>query len=173
LSIFTGIFYILFQFFVFPFVYVNPTPFKKTNPLCQKYSFLGLIYHILIFTLSTLVIVLKVYLGNMTKYICILSGICMMFLTTKLLKTQPYYNKYINYIRAGTWTMISGMSIVNFIFLIVGKRKPIFGIFFFIMGVCSFVIGVVICRLSFKHHVQGIYKRLKEKKIFDKKLFNL
>ncbi|OUM67886.1 hypothetical protein PIROE2DRAFT_4565 [Piromyces sp. E2] len=151
---------------------MNPTPFKKGNSLCQKYTFIGIIYHFMILLLSCLIVVFTAFFEKANKYLFIILGLTMLYLTLNIVKTQPYYNKYVNNLRAGTWSMISGMSLINLISLLIGDSKPVFGIMFPIMGVLSFVCGIFICSISYKKKVKGIYRRFKEKRLSEKKRNN-
>jgi len=87
----------------------------------------------------------------------------------ELISKQPYYNKHLNHFRAGMWTMILGMTIVDLFASVFGKGKSFFSIVLFVVGVCSFFGGIVLSRYTFKKHVEGIYKRFKDKKIEYKK----
>jgi len=80
---------------------------------------------------------------------------------------QPYYNKYVNILRAGTWSMITGMGFIDILSLLFGKGKIIFGIMFLVIGICSFFLGIILCIKSYNIHIKNIYARFKEKKEFD------
>jgi len=171
-SFVTFILYLVFQLVVFPFVFVNPTPFKKTNSLCQMYSFLGLKFNVAIFVLTFVTFIMKTYFPHYTYFVFIIFFLFMIYATKELITRQPYYNKYINDFRAGMWTMILGTTFVNFFSLLFGRGKSFFGIISLIMGILSFIGGIFLNRYMFKKHIEGIYKRFKEKRINDKMIYD-
>jgi len=116
---------------------------------------------------------MKGYLEDFTKFIFIFLFLYMIYGIYELIKTQPYYNKPINYFRSGTWTMILGMTSIRFISLIFGKGKSIFSILLFITGAVCFVVGILLCHYCFKKHINFIYKSYKDKKMEDIALYNL
>ncbi|OUM56570.1 hypothetical protein PIROE2DRAFT_18767 [Piromyces sp. E2] len=92
--------------------------------------------------------------------------------TSTFLKTQPYYNKHVNDFKAGMWIMLLGMSIVNLFSFSFGKGKSFFSIIVFIVGPCSFIIGLVLNKYRYKKHINAIYQRFKAKKIEDRNIYN-
>ncbi|ORX77654.1 hypothetical protein BCR32DRAFT_270509, partial [Anaeromyces robustus] len=126
----------------------------------------------MILSFSILIIVFQNFNQALTQYFFIIIGLCMIYLTSKFFQTQPYYNKYINMIRGGTWTMIIGLCFVNLLSYIFGSDKSFFSIILLVVGICSFIIGIIFCRKFYNSHIQGIYSRFKEKKIYDKKQYN-
>eukprot|EP00833_Pecoramyces_ruminatium_P014217 jgi/Orpsp1_1/1188249/evm.model.d7180000063434.1 len=75
-------------------------------------------------------------------------------------------------LRSGTWTMITGMCFINIFSLLFGNGKSFFSIILLVVGILSLFVGVILCRQMYNRHIQGIYKRLKEKKINEKKMYN-
>lgn len=171
-SLLTFLSFIILEFCVFPFIFVNPTPFKKNNSLCQIYSFFNLKYNIAIIIISFISFYSKIHAPSISNYIFIILFLYMLISLSELLKLQPYYNKYINYCRSGTWTMIFAMGIVNLISYIFGRDKAFFGILMLVIGSCSFFVGIFLCRYKYKNHVEEIYKRYKQKKTEDKIKYN-
>jgi len=164
--------FLILQFGVFPFIYVNPTPFKKNNSLCQIYSFSNFKYHILIVILCFLTLFLKAYLEKISHFIFIFVFIFMLYSLSNFLKTQPYYNRHVNLMRSGTWSMIVFTSIVDLFSFLFGPKKIFFGITLMIVGVFSFFGGVALCWYRYNKQIEGIYKRFKQKKIEDKARYN-
>ncbi len=85
-----------------------------------------------------------------------------------LIKYQPYYNKYVNIFRAGMWSIIPGMGIVNILAFIIGKGKSFFGIMLLVIGFLSFFIGAFLSMFCYKKHIEKIYQRFKAKKVENK-----
>ncbi|KAG4090230.1 hypothetical protein H8356DRAFT_955145 [Neocallimastix lanati (nom. inval.)] len=132
--------------------------------------FFFLIFQIFV---SLIINLMKGYFEDFTKFIFIFLFLYMIYGIYELIKTQPYYNKPINYFRSGTWTMILGMTSIRFISLIFGKGKSIFSILLFITGAVCFVVGILLCHYCFKKHINFIYKSYKDKKMEDIALYNL
>ncbi|OUM61735.1 hypothetical protein PIROE2DRAFT_12190 [Piromyces sp. E2] len=71
-------------------------------------------------------------------------------------------------IRSGTWTMIISACIVDLFSYLFGHDKSFFGILLIIFSVGSFFAGIFLCQYRFKKHLDGIYKRFKQKRIDDR-----
>ncbi|ORX80701.1 hypothetical protein BCR32DRAFT_280338 [Anaeromyces robustus] len=172
LDVVSFILYLLFQFIVFPFIYINPTPFNKKNALCKTYSFMELKYNIAVFILSFATVILRAYKADFACFIFIVMFLYIIYETYELLTTHPYYHKHVNNLRAGMWTMVLGMSIVDLFALLFGKGKSFFSIILPIIGVCSFVIGFLLSIYQYKKHIEAIYKRYKTKRLEEKYRYN-
>ncbi|ORX50292.1 hypothetical protein BCR36DRAFT_57982 [Piromyces finnis] len=168
LKIISFICFLFLQLCILPFIFVNPTPFKKNNSLCQSYSFITFKYNCIIISFSFLTLILKTYLEKISSYICILLFLMMLFLLSDFLNSQPFYNIYLNMTRSSTWIMFISLCLVNLISYLFGHDKPFFGVLLIIIGICSFFVGLFICKIKFKKHIEGIYKRFKQKKIEDR-----
>ena len=91
----------------------------------------------------------------------------MFYSLSSFLKTQPYYNRYVNMIRSGTWSMIVFTSIVDIFSYLFGHNKGFFGIILMAICVLSFFGGIVLCWYRYNKHIEGIYQRFKQKRIDD------
>jgi len=94
--------------------------------------------------------------------------IVMLFLLSEVLKSQPFYNKYLNMVRSGAWLMTVVACIVDLFSYLFGHDKSFFGILLMVFSVISFFVGFFLCKYRFKKHIEGIYKRFKQKKIDDR-----
>ncbi|ORX47806.1 hypothetical protein BCR36DRAFT_221789, partial [Piromyces finnis] len=155
-----------------PFIYVNPTPFQKKNSMCQSYNFLGLKYNIAISLLTFVTQITKAYIPKLTNYIFIILLLFMINAFIELINNQPYYSKHINNLRAGTWMMIIGMCTMNLIGFLFVRGKSFFIIIVIIVGVISFIFGILFNHYYHNRHIKAIYRRFKSKKIEDKKVYN-
>lgn len=107
-----------------------------------------------------------------SSYIFIILFLYILYSLYDFLKIQPYYNNYVNLCRAGTWTMITGMCIVDLLAFLFGNDKSFFGIVLLVIGGCSFFLGIFLCKYCYKKHIEQIYKRFKQKKIEEKIEYN-
>jgi len=172
LTLVTAPFYLIIQFLYLPFVYINPTPFKKNNSLCQSYSYIGLKYNVAVFLLILITQFCRTYVDYISNYIFIALFLYILYASSELLSRQPYYNKHVNNFRAGMWIMILGMTIIDLFALLFGNGKSFFSILAIIIGVCCFFLGNFLNRYRYKKHINEIYMRFKAKKMEDKNIYN-
>ncbi|ORX63808.1 hypothetical protein BCR32DRAFT_251421 [Anaeromyces robustus] len=131
-----------------------------------------ILYLLFQFIVSFATVILRAYKADFACFIFIVMFLYIIYETYELLTTHPYYHKHVNNLRAGMWTMVLGMSIVDLFALLFGKGKSFFSIILPIVGVCSFVIGFLLSIYQYKKHIEAIYKRYKTKRLEEKYRYN-
>ena len=111
---------------------------------------------------------MRAYSKTIYHYIYVFVSLFMIYMLYDLLKHQPYYNKYVNIFRAGMWSIIPGMGIINLLAFLIGKGKSFFGIMLLVVGFISFFIGAFLSMYFYKKHIEEIYQRFKVKKTEDR-----
>ncbi|OUM58362.1 hypothetical protein PIROE2DRAFT_16388, partial [Piromyces sp. E2] len=143
---------------------MNPTPLRKSNSICQCYSFTNLEY-----TLSKFIIALLYYISKSIGF-NILYMQCFMLLSfliiwNNLNNEHPYYFETLNIIRSGTLVMVIFPSIVSLIANLFNFTSIVIPILNMVVVVVGGIFGVYLYKRSYKRKIANILSKLKEKNI--------
>ncbi|ORX56532.1 hypothetical protein BCR36DRAFT_367498 [Piromyces finnis] len=127
-------------------------------------SYITLIINVI---LLPIIILRQVSIGYYENYMgltYLMMFIGLIFLLSKLIINQPYYNNTINIIRSGIWSMIITISFIISLSKVYNLKDTLFIIF--LVGIIGFIIGMLYYKYSSNKIINSIYIRYKKSMAF-------